>query len=312
MTFTALCQDKMATTPNYRVEMTEMMGSLSRSRHCIVCCGRNRLLQIHHKHLSTYHYNKECIKVGDMTPMCHFCDIPHPVDHMSRQKVILTTSTLSDVQYLVCWTWHDSSPTLCDVEAITGALITTLRKAWERAYMNNPLPIDTVIQAGLNDIKHLSRNHFAQNMPVADIAEIVSEEIIASIKGLHRIIIEHSNKYDVTDTFAVGTVLHVPALYWIVENGELPANYVNHKEIIDKTNIKIEAFNIEIGSTSAPKLHQSGERGRREKRYYMADAFREREMRDKMHLNDGMKMQVVKRYVKYFYRVTPKAYKLYD
>ena len=268
-------------------------------------------MQIHHKHLSTFHYNKQMIKVGDMAPMCHFCDISHPVDNMSRQRVILTTSSLCDIQYLVGWKWHDTPPTHCDVEAIPGAQIPTLRKAWERAYMTNPLPIDTVLHAGLNDVKALAKFHLAAKMPMEKIAELVSDEIITAIKCLHRLIIEHSNKYDVADTFAVGTILHVPALYWSKDNGDPPSsNYVNYKEVIDVCNLKIEGFNIEIGATSAPKLHQSGERGRKDKRYYMFNVFREEAKQDMMHLNDSMKMLMAMRYVKYFDRATPKAYKL--
>ena len=38
------------------------------------------------------------------------------------------------------------------------------------------------------------------------------------------------------------------------------SSYVNYREVIVATNLIIEAFNIEIRATSAPKLHQSGEK----------------------------------------------------
>ena len=127
--------------------------------------------------------------------------------------------------------------------------------------MDNPLAIDTVLHAGLNDVKDLAKSHLAAKLPMNKIADQVSDDIITAIKCLHRLVIEHTNKYDVSDTFAVGTLLHVPALYWTDDCGAPPtSSYVNYREVIDATNLKIEAFNIEIGATSAPKLHQSGER----------------------------------------------------
>ena len=130
---------------------------------------------------------------------------------------------------------------------------------------------------------------------------------------IHRLVIEHSNRVDVVDTFAVGTILHVPALYWTPDFGDPPTpNYVNHRAIIDATNINIEAFNIEIGAMSAPKLHQSGEKGRKSKRSYMFNLFREEAKQDMMHLNDSKKIAMAMRYVKYFNTATPKAYQLAD
>ena len=164
-------------------------------------------MQIRHKHFSSYHYSKMMIRLGN--PMCHFCDMDHPVDHMSRQRV--TNSSLSEIQYLVGWKWHNRPPTHCDVEAIPGGKIPTLRKAWERAYMDNPLAIDTVLHAGLNDVKDLAKSHLAAKLPMNKIADQVSDDIITAIKCLHRLVIEHTNKYDVNDTFAIGTLLHLPA-----------------------------------------------------------------------------------------------------
>jgi hypothetical protein len=107
---------------------------------CIVCCRRNKTLKIFHIHLSTSFYNGQMIAEGELVPMCHFCDTEHMVDHLNRQHVILTTSTLSGIQYMEGWGWNekDGDPLHCDVEAIPGAKIVTPKKAWERAYMRNP------------------------------------------------------------------------------------------------------------------------------------------------------------------------------
>ena len=300
--------------PNYRLEMTEMMGSLTKASPCIICCGRNKSLQIRHIHFSTHYYNKQMMKMGDMKPMCHFCDTAHSVDHMTRQNVILTTSTLSAIPYLVGWGWNGHPPTHCDMEAIPGARIHTLKKAWERAYLDNPLAINTVLVAGLNDVKYAAKLYLGK-YTMEQTADLVSDDIMNTIKGLHRVIKEHSKRYDVLDTFAVGTILHVPALYWHEDDGAPPSSrYVNHKVIIDRTNLKIEAFNIEIGSSSAPKLHQTGERCLKhgKKRIYMWDVFREEAKEDMMHLRDPQRFKMGKSIVKYFDKATPRAYQHLD
>ena len=297
--------------PNYRLEMSERMGSISKSVPCIVCCGRNKALRIFHIHLSTAYYNRQMIAAGELVPLCHFCEQDHMVDHRTRQNVILTTSTLSGIQYMQGWGWDakDGVPLHCDVEAIPGAKIVTLKKAWERAYMRNPLPIDTVLMAGLNDVRDTAKL-YSNKYSMEETAELVSENILNSIKGLHRIILEHSRTHNVKDSLAVCTILHVPALYWHDDDGPPPSqDYINYKAIIDKTNLKIEAFNIEYGSTSAPKLHQTGERplNKGKKRKYQFGAFREEEKASMMHLKDHKRFKMAKSLVKYFRKSTARS-----
>lgn len=297
--------------PNYRLVMTEKMGSIRKTTPCIVCCGRNKTLKIFHIHLSTSFYNRQMISAGNLVPMCHFCDTDHMVDQRTRQNVILTTSTLSGIQYIQGWGWNekDGDPLHCDVEAIPGAKIVTLKKAWERAYMRNPLPIDTLLMAGLNDVRDTAKL-YSNKYTMDETAELVSEDILNSIKGLHRVILEHSKQHKVKDSLAVGTILHVPALYWHKDDGPPPCpDYINYKAIVDKTNLKIEAFNIENGCTGAPKLQQSGERplNKGKKRKYQFGAFREEEKFNMMHLKDHKRVKMAKSCVKYFRKSTARS-----
>ena len=99
-----------------------------------------------------------------------------------------------------------------------------------------------------------------------------------SIRGLHKLVLQHSAIHGVDSTLAVATVLHVPALYWHADDGPPPTpDYINYKGLVDTLNLKIEAFNIENGASNAPKLHQTGERplDKGKKRKYMFNAFRE-------------------------------------
>jgi hypothetical protein len=231
---------------------------------------------------------------------------------MTRQRVILSTSTLSGVPFQHGWGWAGEKPLHCDMETIPGSNIHTLKKAWERAYAGNPLPIDTLLAGGLNDIKNMVRSHVRNRMEDMDmIAEMVAKDLINTIRNLYNTIQEHSKKFDTDNTLAVMTVLHVPAMYWHEHDGPYPTpDYLNMKPVVDKVNLTIEAFNLEIGSRSAPKLQQSGERGRQggKVRVYMMDSFRESKPEKKMHLKNEYRSQMVHRIVKYFEKGTPRAY----
>ena len=302
-------------SPNYRVKMKEAMGSLSKKEPCLICCGRNKALDIRHVHLSTNHYNKVMIRQGALTPMCYFCDRFHPIDHMTRQKVILSTSTLSGVQFIKGWGWGEEQPTHVDMETIPGARIATLRKAWERAYAGNPLPIDTVMVAGLNDLKHLVR-HYAHEQDMDKLAELVSTDIVCELQEFHKTVHTHSQKYFVDDSVAIASMLHAPAVYWHEDDGEAPTpSYINYRKVVERTNLKIEALNLENGSSNAPGfLQRAGERGlnKGKKRIYRWDAWREVRREDMLHLKDPFRTKMVKCIVKYFDNATPKTYQHLD
>ena len=81
------------------------------------------------------------------------------------------------------------------------------------------------------------------------------------------------------------------------------------QDLVDTLNLKIEAFNIENGVSSAPKLHQTGERplSKGKKRVYQFQAFREDDKAKMMHLKDHKRHKMVKCLVKYFARATARS-----
>ena len=300
------------TMPNYRVSMRDFMGSITNTSPCVVCCGRNKYLNISHEHLSTAWYNKQCTIIGDMDPYCYFCDMLHPMDNMTRQKVILSDSTLHGVQFLQGWGWQDQKPVHCDTETIPEASLNTLKKAWERSYSGNPVPIDTIVVGGLNEIRSLVNTHMMNKAGDMDeIAKLVAQEFNDSMLNLLTMMRDHSKKYETNDTMCVMTVLQVPAMYWHPHDGPYPTpDYVNMKQVIEKVNLTIEAFNLKYGSSTAPKLHQTATRGRKGKRVFMMDSFREEKKEDKMHLTDELMFDMTRRIIKHFEHGTPRAQQL--
>ena len=74
------------------------------------------------------------------------------------------------------------------------------------------MPIDTVLVAGLNDILDTARLYLGK-YTLEETANMASEDIMTSIKGLHKLVLVHSVTHNVRSTLAVASVLHVPALY---------------------------------------------------------------------------------------------------
>ena len=300
--------------PKWRTQMREAMGSLRTNIPCVVCCGKNKQLRTKHQHLSTAHYYKEMTKLGELSPMCYFCDRHHPINHMSRTKVILTSSTLNGVQFTEGWGWNGMQPTHVDIESIAGGKIDTLRKAWERAYGRNPLPIDTLLVAGLNDLNYFCKLERIRLGSHADLTEPVSEAIMVHIRLLHTLIMEHATKHQVENTFAVATILHTPSMYWYEADGEFPTpTYINLKPVVDKTNLKIREFNLMNGISSAPKLHGSGDRKRgKNRRGYQFSHWRETSKEDMLHLKDPQRMLMMMACVTYMEKATPPAHQIQE
>ena len=99
-------------------------------------------------------------------------------------------------------------------------------------------------------------------------------------------------------------------MYWSELDGEYPSpDYINLKEVVDRSNLKISAFNLSIGSSTAPKIHQAGTRKGKGGRVYMFNALREENKSEMMHLNDYHRFMLMSVLFKYFkwLRVTPMA-----
>ena len=110
------------------------------------------------------------------------------------------------------------------------------------------------------------------------------------------------------------TVLHVPTLYWPAIHGDYPSpGYSNLQEVVDRTNLKIEEFNLTIGVGCAPKIHLIGERMLRKKErvymweVYMWEVFREAAKDQMMHLKDKHRFKMMHLILKYLEKGTAKA-----
>ena len=136
-----------------------------------------------------------------------------------------------------------------------------------------------------------------------EFSEIISAVVIDAITKLHLILKAHSTRKIVSDTLAICTMVHVPALYWRETDGKFPTeNCQNLKAIIDRTNLKITAFNLK---NSTPK------RGKPSKKVYMWDCFVELKREDMRTLQDQQRIKLARLLVKYFEKGTPKSYKIW-
>ena len=289
--------------------MDKNMGSLDVTNNCPICCGRNKELKTVHLHLSTAYYNRRMAANKVDFPMCHFCDTDHGIDHMTRNKVVLSDSSLSGIQYLEGWNWGGEHPVHIDMECIEEGSITMLRRAWERAYHSNPLPIDTVLVAGLKDFSTLLSQQSDKHSSEA-LTNLATAEIMGSVKMLHNTIARHSELYGVKDTLAVAPIMHTPALYWHKDDGQFPnSDYTNYADMIDKINLKIEEYNVEFGVTAAPNfIKRAGERGLKNgRRIFRWDAWKESDRNRMCHLKDSFRIAVMKKLVIYFSRATPRS-----
>ena len=179
-----------------------------------------------------------------------------------------------------------------------------MRKAWERTCHDNPLPVDTVLVAGLEDVK--ARAQAYENPHNSEkMAEDISEAIKEDIEALFKVICDHSKRFEVDDTLAVATLIHVPSMYWLSEDNP---HEIDLEPVIDRTNLKIEEFNLKHGRKCAPKLHQICERGKgKQKKNYIWNAFVEEDRVKKFHLSTESKLRVARIVTKYLREGTPRS-----
>ena len=317
-TLTYFSSKIMATVPFYTMPKESKFGSLDKSSPCIVCCGRSLTLNTRHAHLSTQYYNKQSVLLGDPAPYCYHCKTSHDIDMLSRTKVYLTTSTLYGVPFLGDW------PGLamhCDWEAVSGGTLDTMRRVWERAYMDHALPVDTIMIAGLNDIRPIVKSVYdfranPTNQPDNEVVCHLAQELfMEKVSRIWTIMKDHCKAKDTDDTLAISRILHVPALYWTEDDGDLPhPKYVNYKAVVDAINVSITAYNKEIGSPHAPNLQRTGQRGlgRGDRRKYIYSRFREDTKWNMMHFADKYRIEIATRLYQYFEIRTPKTVNYLD
>ena len=304
----------MSPAPLYRVPMTTKYGSLDKSTPCIICCGRNSKLNIRHVHLSTQFYYKQSLLAGSTSPWCYRCNSEHMIDMMTRTKVFLSTSTINGVPFLEGWPGLSMH---CDWETVPGAQLDTLRKVWERSYSQSPLPVDTILVGGLNDIKPIIRSindpraPLSSHTSIQDMATKAQDLFIERVRAIWHTMKCKSKEKGTNDTLAVCMVLHVPALYWHEHDKDFPhPDYTNYKPVIDAINDSIISFNQEIGSPHTPRLQRMGERtlGKGARVTYNWNRFREEDRWNMMHLADKYRIELATRLYKYFEHRAPKAF----
>ena len=289
-------------------------GCVTKSVPCYVCCGRALHLDVRHLHLSTQYYNKQCALEGQDRPMCYNCLLHHPIDMMSRTRVILSSSTLFGVPFMPKW---NGTPMHVDWECVAGAVWETLRKCWERSYGQHPLPVDTIAVGGMNDIHPIVASFVDPRVsPINE--QLEKEEVISKIKAEFMVRVDklkttvdaHKNHKKTDDTLAISRLFRVPAFYWGTDDGEYPSNnYTNYRPVIDAINLAIEDWNAMNGSSKVPNLQNTGRRtvGKGARTLFIFNRFIEAENDKKLHFKDEFRVDITNRFIKYFEHRTPRV-----
>ena len=132
---------------------------------------------------------------------------------------------------------------------------------------------------------------------------MANELFMEKLGGVWSIMQVHSKFKETDDTLAVSRILHVPALYWTKDDGDLPhSKYINYKAVIDTINAVITNFNKEIGSPHAPNLQRTGQRGlgKGDRRKYIFSRYRENIQWNMMHFPDKYRIEIATRLFQYF------------
>ena len=299
------------TIPIFDINNKPRTGCMTKSIPCYVCCS-----DVKHLHLSTQYYNKQCLLDDDDNPMCYNCMIRHPIDMMTRTRLILTDSTLFGIPFTTQWNDAGAGQFHVDWEAVAGGLWDSLIIAWDKGYWDHALPVDTIAVCGINDIKPIVSSLVDSRVgPINQ--QVENPEIITKAKDLYMEKVEklkskveaHKKYKNTDDTLAVSRLFRVPALYWGSDDGEYPGiNYINYRPIIDAINLDIEAWNANNGSSKVPNLQNTGRRtvGKGARTGFMFNRFREAEHHKKLHFKDEIRADISKRFLKYFEIRAPK------
>ena len=280
--------------------MSYLLGTNQKVSNCYVCAPA----AVKHRHCSTQYFYKRCYNLG-RTADCFSClDPDHPPQFKGRIKVMSTSSMLHHVHEaptfeseLMKTTEKLGASFHIDHDAICGGRIDDLRCSWFRQYWNQPLPVDTVVLCGLNDIPHLS-----------------ADDYMAKLEHWSEMVAAHSAEYghEIPNTIGFCTPLRAPKYYWHPANRFGPptgVGYVNHREKMDEIIARIDTLNKKNGVPGMVKLHTEGDRKVEGNWEHMWRQWREfytkpGQYHEFLHLTDERRVGCYMKVVKYFYYQT--------
>ena len=281
--------------------MAYLLGSNDKVSNCYVCYPA----AVKHRHCSTQFYYNRCYNLRREAECFSCLDPDHAPQYKGRLKVLSTSSTLHHVHEartyeseLMKTVEELGAAFHIDVDQISGGRIDDLRKSWKRQYFDQPLPVDTAVVCGLNDIPHLT-----------------ADEFMNKLDHWRALVAEHSarHQHEKPNTIAFSTPLRAPKYYWHPANRfPPPPGYVNHKAKIDDLIGRIEQFNRDNGVGGMVKLHMEGDRKVAGQWEHMWRQWREfhvapgevREYHKFLHLTDERRVRCYMKIFKYFFHQT--------
>ena len=255
-------------------------GPVNKSTFCWICLEAG--VKIRHRHSSTVEANKFSKRYGIKQLFCHACNFKHAKRNYDRTRVLATTSSLHDAQkgdYEAARHFNHLS--------ICGARLKDLKKQFAYEYENWDRPIDLVVFAGLNDVKHTDPKDF-------------KDDLVDWIKLMDRLDARHSEK----SSIMFCRLPRLPAQTWLAGDGPTPAGFTDYGNNLKKLNKAIDWTNMKFKRCKFPvSFYLDGRRKLKDGReQHMWTYFRETVKEQKMHFNDKHRHSMLKRIEKYWQR----------
>jgi len=167
-----------------------------------------------------------------------------------------------------------------EVEAISGAQVHHLHKAWKETFGNTKTPIDTIALCGLNDVTKLSPHQFGG----------ILQDWNDDVKVLNP-----------DNTLRVCKMLMPPMYAWLPGDGDLPVGYRNRIDTINAFNNIIQDLNEFHGFTNVPGFSREGVRANNGTLCHIWSSWREiNKSKSKcLHLKDDKRADMLQKIVTY-------------
>ena len=186
-------------------------------------------------------------------------------------------------------------PVHIDWLSVCDATIAEMEHAWLCDYKNQPRPMRVLVTAGL-----------------VDLARGKTRDEIVEMFMHFKETVEKQNRFhpQVKNEFVIATILNPPRFTWFADNGPPPRNHQNLLSEIKELNSWIVFYNNQNGKSMTPRFHRFGvkdcwalgqeKKRKRVKRHIFSQWCQDKPVKDRMYLNEVMKVRLGVAIVRHF------------